>query len=163
MSLPDQKGPAAARNAGVSQTSGEYLLFIDDDILLPPDALEELAGILSGGELDALSCAVVPHESVPQNCYLAFAYDNVAYTKVKAGKGGSSDYREFCTSCAIVKREWFDRLGGFDERLTVPDRSGGGVRMAPGYEDSEFAFRLQERGGGVCSFARMLRFSTITA
>ena len=36
-------GPAQARNYGIAQAQGEFLVFIDDDCTLPPDYLKRLA------------------------------------------------------------------------------------------------------------------------
>ncbi len=43
----DNRGPSAVRNAGVSATSGKYLLFLDADDALVPGALEILRAELS--------------------------------------------------------------------------------------------------------------------
>src|SRR5262245_21406322 len=33
------RGPAAARNAGFRNTSGDVVLFVDDDVILPPNVI----------------------------------------------------------------------------------------------------------------------------
>ncbi len=42
-------GAAAARNTGVNEAKGEYLLFLDADAVLRPDALEKFISALQGG------------------------------------------------------------------------------------------------------------------
>ena len=37
------QGPAAARNAGVRTAVGEYIVFVDDDVVPEPQLLEEHA------------------------------------------------------------------------------------------------------------------------
>lgn len=43
-------GPASARNAGISQATGKYLMFLDSDDLLHPEALEWLVTAAAGRE-----------------------------------------------------------------------------------------------------------------
>ena len=40
-------GPSAARNRGLSESSGEFIQFLDSDDLIPPERLEILAGIFN--------------------------------------------------------------------------------------------------------------------
>jgi GT2 family glycosyltransferase len=44
--LEENRGPAAARNAGFASSSGELVLFIDNDVILTDDCVEHLAGAL---------------------------------------------------------------------------------------------------------------------
>ena len=43
--LPRQMGPATARNTGGRATAGEIVLFVDSDIVVPPDAIGRLLEI----------------------------------------------------------------------------------------------------------------------
>lgn len=47
-------GQSAARNRGLDEARGEYLLFCDSDDMLPPDALETMYGICRDKALDVL-------------------------------------------------------------------------------------------------------------
>lgn len=47
----ENAGPGAARNAGLAQATGDYLLFIDSDDLLLPGALEAMIRAIQGNDL----------------------------------------------------------------------------------------------------------------
>jgi LmbE family N-acetylglucosaminyl deacetylase len=49
--LEDNRGRAAAANAGIEATDGEYVAFLDDDDLAEPEHLETLAGLVSAPEV----------------------------------------------------------------------------------------------------------------
>jgi glycosyltransferase involved in cell wall biosynthesis len=50
----DNAGSSAARNRALNLASGGYILFLDSDDLLTPEALEVLCGGSRGGEVDAI-------------------------------------------------------------------------------------------------------------
>lgn len=52
--LPEKGGVSHARNVGKQMSSGDYLLFLDDDDLLLPDMLEKCMEEI--GEADIVSC-----------------------------------------------------------------------------------------------------------
>ncbi|MGW0150108.1 bifunctional glycosyltransferase/CDP-glycerol:glycerophosphate glycerophosphotransferase [Streptomyces sp. NPDC003333] len=60
---PPSEGMAGARNAGLRSATGDWVLFLDGDDELAPDALAALAGRLrETGEADVVYCG---HERVP--------------------------------------------------------------------------------------------------
>ncbi len=98
-----QRGPASNRNAGARATTGEWLVFTDDDTLPDRDWLGTIAAASDG--VDVVEGRTVcraglrsPREHAPVN-----------------ERGG------YWWSCNIaVRRTAFDALGGFDERFRVP-------------------------------------------
>ncbi|MEM9557022.1 MAG: glycosyltransferase [Acidobacteriota bacterium] len=46
--LPENRGRAAAANAGVAAATGEYVAFLDDDDLVEPEHYEVLVGLVTG-------------------------------------------------------------------------------------------------------------------
>ena len=50
------QGPALARQAGLLCATGDYILFIDSDDSLEPDAVDFLVHKISSGQLDAVFC-----------------------------------------------------------------------------------------------------------
>ena len=49
--LPASQGRAGAANAGITQTRGDFVAFLDDDDLVEPEHFEILAGLVRGAEV----------------------------------------------------------------------------------------------------------------
>jgi glycosyltransferase involved in cell wall biosynthesis len=122
--LEENGGPSRARNAGLERCGGRYILPVDADNVLLPDAIEKLVLQLSeAGE------------------EVGFVYPNIQFF------GNREDYYEvprynlhtllhgnFCDTCSLLDREIFD----------AGERYAEGIRL--GHEDWEFALRLAARG-----------------
>ena len=60
-----KRGAAAARNAGVRQSKGELLAFIDSDCIAPPDWLSSLVLAFNRREVDAIGANAFTQKEHP--------------------------------------------------------------------------------------------------
>ena len=111
LQLPRNSGDCAARNAGARQATGELLWFLDADV-------EPHAG--SAGpideyfqkhpDVDALIGSYDDHPSAPGLCS---QFKNLMHHFVH--QQNRRDVSTFWTGCGAIRREIFERLGGFDD------------------------------------------------
>jgi GT2 family glycosyltransferase len=111
----ENRGPGTARNRGVLEASGDYLVFIDDDCLAPPDWLDRLARIVAADPaLDAVGGMTRPLLSPHPTWFERLL--------VEAGcHPNPVIYRDrlivMVSACLAVRRSLFARLGGFVEKI----------------------------------------------
>jgi GT2 family glycosyltransferase len=114
-----QRGPAANRNHGASLATGDFIVFLDDDV--EPEA-ELLTGYLA---------AVVPEVNVYEGRTTCKAGVHSALEHAPANETGGSLW-----SCnMMVRRAFWLSFGGFDEDFPYPHM-----------EDVAFRERLKEAG-----------------
>jgi GT2 family glycosyltransferase/glycosyltransferase involved in cell wall biosynthesis len=137
------QGPGAARNAGVTQALGEFVLFLGDDIYPGRRLLEE--HLLAHAEAPGDHVAILGHIDWPADVTpnavmryvcgrgsLQFGYEYIP-------KLPALDFRFFYTSNVSVAREFLVQAA---RAGVIFDRA---FRYAA-YEDSELAWRLEKRG-----------------
>jgi GT2 family glycosyltransferase len=132
----DGRGVSAARNAGWRAATARLVMFIGDDILLAPRALEEhLAwhrrhpeeevGVL--GRVDwAAELRVTP--------FMRWLERGIQFD-YRSLRGAEAPWTHFYTANVSLKRSMLDRIGGFDEE-----------RFPFLYEDLDVGRRLSEHG-----------------
>ena len=128
-------GPSGARNRGAEVALSELLVFVDDDIQLGPTFLAshwqahlEWPGVLQVGSVRLPDSAL----ATPFGRFRQDLEDNEVPEDV-----GKVAARNFCTAANLaVGRATFERLGGFDAKLSTG-------------EDQDLALRHTERGGDI--------------
>lgn len=126
-------GASAARNTGILNSSGEYLLFLDADDALLPGALQKLAGALDANPAcGGAYCGWIETDSP----------GNVVYESPLDRPSGNV-FSLMCTErlcichSAMVRRSCIARAGLFDTQLTMFEDMDFHTRVAAQYE---FAF-----------------------
>lgn len=102
-----KKGPAANRNNGAKHAKGDWLIFLDDDVV--PDQLllkEYQCGITKYPNAGAFEGAIHPDDWVLLNQDLAECPVNTT---------GNC----FWSANIMIRREIFEQVGGFDEQFKI--------------------------------------------
>jgi glycosyltransferase involved in cell wall biosynthesis len=131
---PVNGGPAVARNAGVAQARGPLILFLDDDVVPPPD----LIAVHVESQLAAPGSAVIgpmlPPPDARRPAWVRWEETAllVQYEDMRVGRFACGP-RQFYTGNASLPRDRFLAAGGFDQRFKRA-------------EDVELAYRLRNAG-----------------
>lgn len=125
-------GRAKARNLGVRSARGEWIVFLDDDIVVPAGLLQAHLNCLAGCEHRGTIGLVRTAPEVIDAAHFHYL-DTRGVAKVVSDRVPA---RYFVTQNAAVPRGAFLAVGGFDERFS-----------SYGFEDMELAFRLEDAQG----------------
>jgi glycosyltransferase involved in cell wall biosynthesis len=143
-------GVSAARNRGLAESSSEYVVFLDADDRLLPDAVELGVGLLEARPelgfvygrhetIDADGRRVPGAESEPGPAdagYLTFLAGNPFVPP----------------ACAVFRRSVIERVGGFDPRLSMAEDLELYLRLAlvaPIHCHNHVVVQFREHGGNV--------------
>ena len=109
-----------ARNAGIALASGETIVFVDDDVVVPPHFLAAHAAAHAAGGARAVSGPIV----------------NVPSAGERPEPTAANYSRAFFVTCNVsVNTAALRAVGGFDEAFNLY-----------GWEDTELGARLREHG-----------------
>jgi GT2 family glycosyltransferase len=134
------RGLAAARNAAVACTSSPIVVFTDDDCVVNPHWLSTVLRTFEGPTRpDAVTGRVLPLGKEQSGLYPVSTRPSVRAT---VHRGRSLPWAVGTGGNAAVRRQWFQRVGGFDERLGTgsPGRSA---------EDLDLFYRLLRAGATI--------------
>lgn len=129
--LPENSGPAAARNAGAKLAKGRVLVFLDSDVTVYPDTLKNIADkFQEDQDLTALTGVWDKHQKTRAFFPQFKALRDWSYWINEADRDGY--YYLFSTRIAAIKRDVFNRLGGLNEAFRQ-------------MEDVEITYRIARR------------------
>jgi glycosyltransferase involved in cell wall biosynthesis len=125
-------GPGYARNRGVEVSRGEWVVFIDADVVAHDDTLRRFTeAIRAHPSMDAVFGAY--DENPPAPGFLS-RYRNLLHRYIHLAGAGPAD--TFWAGCGAVRRSAFLGVGGFDEQRYP----------RPLIEDIELGYRLRDAG-----------------
>lgn len=126
------RGAYAARNTGIEHASGEVLVFLDADEIVPETFLAAVVDRLAETGADYLGCAVQVDARTVDPDSIAAKYNEVFEFPV----GGYMEHHDFAPTCGmVVRRSVVDAVGTFDETLVSSgDREFGNRVAAAGFD-----------------------------
>jgi len=129
--LPRRGGPSCARNVGARQAHGDIVFFLDADVVLRPDSLQQAAAILCAKP--DVAAVFGSYDDAPGAPNFLSQYKNLLhhFTHQTAREEAST----FFSACGAIRRDVFLAVGGFDEGYT---------RAA--IQDIELGHRLRRAG-----------------
>ena len=141
------RGVARARNQGLSVARGAYLLVLDDDTGVLPDALARLVSVLDTNPtvavcgpqlLDSVRQPVDSGLPFPTLWHKARRWGNTGLQNGRASDNdlsdGVRDVDYVIGACQLIRRAALDEVGPYDEHIFY------------GPEDIDFCVRLQSSG-----------------
>tara|TARA_R110002020_G_scaffold172125_4_gene362343 strand:- start:7765 stop:8592 length:828 start_codon:yes stop_codon:yes gene_type:complete len=121
----ENKGQSTARNIGISNAKGEYILILDSDDYFEPSFSEKAVGILENPRVSLVTC-------------FARCFNRKGEWVFKPQGGAIEDFlfsNASLGNAALFRKDRWQEIGGYDEN------------MRQGWEDWEFYIRLLMAGG----------------
>ena len=127
--------PGFGRNRGAEQGSGEWLVFLDTDVVPEPDLLDRYFDPLPA-QNTALLAGALTDEAVGPGAPAAARYAELVGLMSQENTLGWDDWSFAQTANAACRRTAFEQVGGFRED----------IRAA---EDADLTYRLKAAGWGL--------------
>jgi glycosyltransferase involved in cell wall biosynthesis len=134
LSNPDQAvGPGLARNNAARQAKSDWLLFVDSDVAIHPDAIGHLLEAVNG---EGVVAAFGSYDASPPAPGIASRYANLRHHYIHQQSPAFAS--TFWAGLGMVRRDAFVAAGGFSKAYGRPS-----------IEDIELGGRLIARGGRI--------------
>jgi hypothetical protein len=128
-------GPAAARNAGVADASGDVLVFVDADVLPHPDAFGRIRSAFDADS--GLTAVFGSYDDSPADAGVVSQFRNLLHHHVH--QQGAGEATTFWAGLGAIRADAFRDAGGFDaDRYRLPS-----------VEDIDLGTRLAAEGAKI--------------
>ena len=145
--LPENRGYAPANNAGLAECRGEYICYLNSDVMpheprwldLMIGALEADAGLGMVGGLLTFEDGTVQHagmtfKRLPQLGNFPYAM-HPGKGRMRHPSRGVQPAEAVTGACMVLRRDLAQELGGFDTDYVIGD-----------FEDADLCFRIKAKG-----------------
>lgn len=129
----ENSGPGQSRNYGAERASGDYLLILDSDVVLPENYLNAVNDELAANPCEAFGGADASHPSFTP-VQKAISYSMTSFITTGGIRGGKKKLDKFYPRSYNmgIRRNIYSHLGGFSK-----------MRFG---EDIDFSYRIVEAG-----------------
>ena len=131
IALAGRSGPAVARNAAAAAATGDVLVFVDADVVVSKSGLARMARIFD--ERPQTAAVFGAYDDQPPDPGFMSQYKNLSHSFIHHTSATRAS--TFWAGFGAVRREAFERVGGFDERF-----------VRPSVEDIDLGYRLTAAG-----------------
>lgn len=132
-------------NFGASYANGEYYICLNNDItVITPEWMEELLGHCQRSEVGIVGAKLYFPDNTIQHAGIIVGIGGIAgnmFTGMSRNRTGyfhkaslQQDLSAVTAACLMVKRQAFEKIGGFEEKLAVA------------FNDVDFCLRVREAG-----------------
>ena len=132
--IKENGGPGPARNYGVERATGDYVIILDSDVVLPAGYLRAVDAALTSHTCDSFGGPDAAHESFTAT-QKAINYAMTSFFTTGGIRGGKRQ----------LEKKFFPRSFNMGVRREVYNALGGFSKMRFG-EDVDFSYRLVEAG-----------------
>ncbi len=106
--------PAVGRNAGAHAAKGDYLLFLDADVVPPPDFIKQLLEEFERKDYDIATCFIASLDEKPLDRVICEG-TNLYFWMTQPVSPHAPGF------CILSKQAKHEAIGGFDETLTLSE------------------------------------------
>jgi GT2 family glycosyltransferase len=131
VTIEGPRGPAVARNAAARIATGDVLIFVDADVMVSRRGLERMMRLFD--QHPDVAAAFGAYDDEPDHPAFVSQYKNLSHAFIH--RSSARRARTFWAGFGGVRREAFQRVGGFDERFERPS-----------VEDIDLGYRLTAAG-----------------
>lgn len=118
----NNKGPSVRLNQGAKLAKGKYLHFLDHDDILPANATKVMYDILEKTGADFIYGRWEITSKTPQEL-IGTKTDEKASYKISNNPLDTILNGKFKRMCILVRRDVFEKAGGFDENIFIQDEN----------------------------------------
>lgn len=129
-------GRSDTRNYGMERANGDYLLFFDSDVILPPFYFEKLEEAMKKDYCDCFGGPDAADSSF-SNMQKAVNHSMTGFWTTGGIRGGKAVMEKFCprTFNMGLSKEVYDKVGGFEDMMG---------------EDIDLSLRIRKAGFSIC-------------